>query len=352
MREYIYSVMKDERRGFAAALLRGALSFISFFYGFFAAFAKIISQKSAKSLPCMVISVGNLTLGGTGKTPAACMLAVFLRREGHRPCVLIRGYGNDEWKMLKSKLGDIPVIVGRDRVASGKKALSEFKSDTLILDDGFQHWRLRRNLDIVLVDASDPFGNRRLFPRGVLREDIKDIRRADVIMLTKTDMAKGLEGVKGELGRTAPGIPILESVHSPLRFYDIGTKEEKALSFINGRKACVLSSIVNTGYFEFLLGRLGADIMLKFHYPDHYDYRASDVDYVINECRRLNIDTIATTEKDAAKLRDLRIPNPEPRTPNDERQTAGPRILVLQVELKVTHGEDILRERVLNIYGV
>ena len=108
------------------------------------------------------------------------MLARLLESDGRRPTVLIRGYGDDEWKMLKILLGDVPLIVGKDRLASGREACRKFNADTVILDDGFQHWRLKRDLDIVLIDSTNPFGNRRLFPRGILRETIKSLKRADV----------------------------------------------------------------------------------------------------------------------------------------------------------------------------
>ena len=202
MREYIYSLMVDKKNGFTASIMKGVLYVASFFYGLLVKVIRPINIFAAKTLPCKVISVGNITLGGTGKTPMACMLAKALEKEGRKVSVLIRGYGDDEWKMLKRLLGDIPVIVGRDRVSTGRKACNELKRDTVILDDGFQHWRVRRDFDIVLVDSTYPFGNRRLFPRGILREDVRDLRRADIIVLTKTDMAPAIKKVGIRQSRT------------------------------------------------------------------------------------------------------------------------------------------------------
>lgn len=341
MREYIYSLMTDKRDGFIAFIIKGFLSLVSFFYGLVLKIMRPIRIFTAKKLPCKVISVGNLTLGGTGKTPTACLLARFLKKEGRNPTVLIRGYGDDEWKMLESLLDNIPVIVGRDRVSSGRKACSKFQADPVILDDGFQHWRLKRDLDILLVDSTNPFGNRRLFPRGVLREDIKDLGRADIVMLTKTDMASSkLKDVKNELRDRVPHIPILESIHAPLEFYNLTDKKKLEVSFIKDANICSLSSIVNTEYFEYVLKALGADIVSRFHYPDHYNYKQRDLEFITNQCKKLNIDTIVTTEKDAVKLNQIQETRPRMR------------ILVLRIELKVTDGERILKERLRSLYSV
>ncbi len=339
LREYIYSLMTDKRGGFFASILKALLLVISFFYGISIKAVRFIRQSAAKRLACRVVSIGNLTLGGTGKTPASCMAAEFLKREGHAPAVLIRGYGDDEWKMLKGLLGDIPVLVGRDRIASGAKALSELGADTLILDDGFQHWALKRDLDIVLVDATNPFGNRMLFPRGVLREGLKALGRADIIVLTKTDMArKGLQELKRRLGKMLPGIPILESIHKPVGLYTLKEKDELPISSIRNMNICSLSSIVNTLYFEYLLKDLGANVARGFHYPDHYNYKESDLEYVINESRRLNVDTIITTEKDAVKITSLLL------------KAYSLKLFVLRVEMKVTNGEEILKDRLRCLY--
>ncbi|MBL7068434.1 MAG: tetraacyldisaccharide 4'-kinase [Candidatus Omnitrophica bacterium] len=342
MREYIYSLMTDRREGLIAALMKVLLSIASLFYGLSVRFIRFINRRTAKSLPCKVVSIGNLTLGGTGKTPTACMVAKFLKSEGKNPCVLIRGYGEDEWKMLESLLGDIPVVVGRDRVSSGSKACSEYNADTVVLDDGFQHWRLKRDLNIVLVDSTNPFGNRRLFPRGLLREEIDGLRRADIIMLTKTDMgSRNLGYIKEELKKRTPDISILESVHSPTEIYNLYGRKALGLSALKERDICVLSSIVNTEYFEYTLKNLGANISARFHYPDHYDYKKSDLEDIIKECKKSGINTIVTTEKDAVKLYAKRY------MLNAKHEM---QILVLHIETKVTNGADALYKRLRSLY--
>jgi len=331
--------MTGKRLGIAAALVKGVLYIVSLFYSFLLAITRSFNMLVSKRLPCKVISIGNLTLGGTGKTPTVGMLARMTKDDGKNPCVLIRGYGDDEHKMLKAILRDIPIIVGRDRISSGMAAC-DMGCDTIILDDGFQHWRLKRDIDIVLIDSSNPFGNRRLFPRGILREGIDSLKRADIIMLTKADMQKDdTESLRREIKRIADDIPIIESVHNPSGLYNLSEREEKPLEWIRGKKICSLSSIVNTEYFECILKRLGADIVRGLHYPDHYNYKERDLKSIADECTRLKIDMIVTTEKDAVKLNAIR-------NMHDAIQ-----IFVLQIELKVTNGKDILRQRVLTLYN-
>jgi len=334
--------MTEKRRGPIAAFLKTLLLIASLFYGILMRFTRFINRRTSKSLPCKVVSVGNLTLGGTGKTPTACMVARFLKSEGRNPCVLIRGYGDDEWKMLKSLLRDVPVVVGRDRLSGGSKACREYNVDTVILDDGFQHWRLERDLDIVLVDSTNPFGNRRLFPSGLLREEVGALRRADIIMLTKADMGrKNIGYIREELKKRTPGISIYESIHNPAEIYGLYDKKRFALSALKGKDICALSSIVNTAYFEYTLKNLGAAISARFHYPDHYSYKKSDLEDIINKCKKFNIKTIVTTEKDAVKLYSMRY------ALNAEHEIE---ILVLRVETKVTDGADALYERLRALY--
>ncbi|MEE8360385.1 MAG: tetraacyldisaccharide 4'-kinase [Candidatus Omnitrophota bacterium] len=340
MKRYIYSLMRDDRSGFVAGIFKAVLSFVSFFYSLTVDMIRFVKTHASRRLPCKVISVGNMTLGGTGKTPLTCMLAEYLKKNGRNPAVLIRGYGEDEWKMLKAKLGDIPVIVGRDRIATGREACEKFNADTLILDDGFQHWSIKRDLDIVLLDSTDPFGNGKVFPRGLLREGIRGLNRADIVMLTKTDMGRAnIERIKGELKDRVPDTPVAESIHQPAGIYELGTGKELALSSLRGEKVFVLSSIVNSGYFEYTLKTLGAEIASTLHYPDHYDYKAKEMQRVFGETERLNIKTIVTTEKDAPKLKELEIKEDKAR------------ILVLRVEFKVTGQKELFNDRLHTLYS-
>jgi len=340
MREYIYSLMTDKAGGAGATLMKAVLYAASIFYRLSVDLIRIFKTIFSKRLDCKVVSVGNLTLGGTGKTPAVIALADILKKEGRNPAVIIRGYGDDEWRMLSEKLKGVPVIVNKNRLAGGRKAVREFGADTALFDDGFQHWAVKRDLDIVLIDSTNPFGNRRIFPRGVLREPISSVKRADIILLTKTDMGReNIPGITDEIKRFAGGACVLESIHAPRDFYEIKTGARVALSEIDGSKVAVLSSIENKEYFEYTLRALGASIAARFGYPDHYDYAGSDIEGIIQKCGGSKIETIVTTEKDAAKLKPWMF-------------KGGILVLVLRVELKVTDGEEILKERLRGLYSV
>ena len=273
---------------------------------------------NVKSVAVPVISVGNITTGGTGKTPFAIMLSERLAARGKNPAVLTRGYGDDEWKMMKN------VFVGRDRVKSARKA-RENGSDILILDDGFQHRRLRRGLDIVLVDSTNPFGNARLFPRGILREPLGTLARADFIVLTKVDKAGyAVSRVENEIKKIAPQKTFIKAIHKAKGFCNVKSGKAEDISFLKGKKVCALSAICDPSYFRFTLERLGAAIGLEFIYPDHYSYKDSDIKHISEKCKAANIDIIVTTEKDAVKLKAL------------SSISAGGGVFVLEVELEIT----------------
>ena len=203
-KSYLCILMKEREKGFVAGVFKAFLSVAAFFYALIiklhdALYRANILKTYAAGAP--VVSVGNITLGGTGKTPFVLMLARYFSGIGRRPGVLIRGYGEDEWKMLEENLkpSGAEVFVGRDRVEQSKAAIKKQK-DIIILDDGFQHRRLKRDLNIVLIDAGDPFGNRSIFPRGILREPIDALKRGDIFVLTKSDvLPEAFEGLTKEI---------------------------------------------------------------------------------------------------------------------------------------------------------
>ena len=328
--------MTDKRNGLFASVLKGILFIVSWFYGIISNIIRLFYSRKAGRPGCKVISIGNLTLGGTGKTPTACMLAKRLAGQDKKVAVLIRGYGDDEWKMIKDMLEPIPVIVGPDRVKNSRHAVSEFGVDTVILDDGFQHWKIKKDLDIVLIDSSNPFGNGRLFPRGVLREGLASLKRAGIIMLTKTDMGRdNVEKIKNTIKKIFPEIEFAETVYRPDHLYNLSTKERVGLAAIKGKSIASLSSIVNTEYFEFILKNLGASLKLQLHYPDHHNYTQKDIDNIMEKCKEQRIDTIVTTEKDAVKLKAYSL-----------QLTA----VVLHIEPEVIKGEEVLTGRLTSLY--
>ena len=336
LKQYINGLMRDKENGFPAVFFKLLLFIVSVPYAFFIRIHDFLYKTKMLKIHdagIPVISVGNITLGGTGKTPFVLMLARHLSHAGKKCAILIRGYGEDEWKMLESSLRskEAHVFVGRDRVKSAEKAKQEGK-DIIILDDGFQHRRLKRDLDIVLVDSSEPFGNRRSFPRGILREGLWALKRADIISLTKIDKGKkNVKSIKSEIQKIAPGKPVLETLHRTVNFTELKSEKPLALSAIAGKSAHLVCAICDPSYFEYSVLSLGAQITGKSVFPDHYDYSEADVSDIFKICREKGADTIITTEKDAVKILPI-LKNAAPDL----------KILVLNIELEITQGKELL----------
>lgn len=343
MISYFYALAKNEKKGIFAALLSPVLLIFSFLYVFISEAIKICYRwgilKSEK-LNCKVVSIGNITLGGTGKTPFVAMLAKRFSHDGRKVVILIRGYKRrgqgigdrgqgietmgDEGYLLSKELG-IPVLVGSDRVNSGKEAVRKHNSDVVILDDGFQHWRLRRDLDIVLVNALNPFGNNRVIPRGILREPLSALKRADVLALTKTGLAGDPTALKNKLAAINPRALIIETRHNPLYFYALGGRRFE-LSEIKNKEACVFSGVADPASFYEIITRLGAVIGPKFEFRDHHHYSQGDLDKIFSACKNSAIGTVITTEKDSVKIESLKL-------------SPDINLLVLKIELEITKNE-------------
>src|SRR5437016_10663429 len=310
---FLLEVILEQRRGKGAALARGGLFFRSklfemgvkarqFLYG-----VRILRDST---LGVQVIAIGNLTVGGTGKTPVVEKFARVLRDQGRNVAILSRGYrskprpvhewllnklllrddttpprvvsdgksllldsemAGDEPYMLASNLKDVVVLVDKDRVKSGRYAIEKFGCDTLLLDDGFQYWKLRgRRLDVVLIDRQQPFGNERLLPRGTLREPPSHLARASTIFITKSD------GNTGELRRLIerfnPDAGIIECIHHPLYLEDLFTGQRLGIEFLKGRKASSLCGIAETESVEKRLIGLGAELVYAKRFADHHRF--------------------------------------------------------------------------------
>jgi tetraacyldisaccharide 4'-kinase len=292
------------------------------------------SLVSPKKLPEKVISVGNLTLGGTGKTPAVISLAREAKKRGFSPCILTRGYkgtskdtcfvsrgdgplisaseAGDEALLMAELLRGVPVIKGCNRYASGLLAMREYfkKQDLLtplfILDDGFQHWALARDINIVLIDATNPFGNGRLLPEGPLREPLEGLNRADIIVLTKSDIPakESVSDTIEKVKRYNSRAPVFSASHRPLDLITVNG-DVKSLDFLAKKKIYAFAAIANTLSFESVLRAHGAEIVQFRNYRDHYSYKQKDMDDIQHDALGLDI---ITTEKDLVKLRDLHVP--------------------------------------------
>ncbi len=313
-------------------------------------------------LGIQVISIGNVTAGGTGKTPVTEIFARTLAAEGRKVAILSRGYrrkeapfwvrmftqvvtkplvvsdgrhvlldsatGGDEPYMLASNLPGVAVVVDRDRVKAGRYAIKRLGCDTIILDDGFQYQRLKHTVEVVLVDATNPFGNGSMLPRGILREPARHLKRADIIFLTK---CRGdVSAVREEIRRYNDKAEIVECNHSPRLLRDVWGREELPLSWLQGKTVCTLSGIASPKGFENSLRHLGAKVVWCDRYADHHRYDASEVLYALNRTADMGSDALVTTEKDA-----VRFPRFE---------TAPVKCLYLRIAIEILSGDENFRE--------
>lgn len=343
LERFAVDVILDRRQGARAAMLRGVLGTLSKVYEF-AVGSRLTLYRNRilreRSLGCLVVSIGNLTVGGTGKTPVVEKFARSLQDGGRRVAILSRGYksvkppflqrlagkiqgkneidpprvvsdgksllldsktAGDEPYMLAANLPDIPVIVDKDRVKSGKHAISEFNCDTLILDDGLQYLRLRHRLDIVLVDRWQPFGTERLLPRGTLREPPRNLKRASYIFITKCNGEPNDELIERirKYNRTAE---IIECEHRPRHLQHIETRATLPLEALQGKRVGTISAIAVPESFEDGVRRLGAKIEATCRFMDHHRFTEQEILTFINCCVESDVDMIVTTEKDAVRF--------------------------------------------------
>ena len=343
MRDFFLSLMTDRRNGAIYVPIKLLLYLVSLVYA-----AGLIGRRlfyrfgifRSEKVPLKIISVGNLTLGGTGKTPFVIRLVKILDEDlDKKASVLIRGYGWDEQTMLKRKLIDTPIMVGESRVRSARKAIKLYGSDTAVLDDGFQHWELERNLDIVLIDSRNPFGNGHLFPRGILREPREAVRRASVIVFTKIDgKGPGFDETKNELKKINSGLVFLEAVHKPAHLYDLKERKERPLSFIKAKRVILLSSIGDPGYFAETVRDLGADIAEHIVFGDHHNYTEDDAGRIVKRCDERKFDFILTTEKDEVKLRRMSL------------SFGNYAVMTLVIEMDIISGKELLVDRLRSLY--
>ena len=281
-----------------------------------------------KSLPGTVVSIGNLTVGGTGKTPATCMLAEWALDEGYQVAVLSRGYAGkyktkifevsdgsgihggsleagDEPYLLAKRLPGVPVVVSKNRYAAGLYASDKFKADFFILDDGFQHLALKRDFDLVLVDAANPFGNGRLLPWGPLREPLDQLKRAQAVIMTRSTQAPAIDDSSMMINKQFPGKPLFKGDHIPDKvvFPAKGTRQD--IGFLKGKRVMAFAGIARPGRFKETLTQVGAEVMGFKCFRDHYIFNQEVFQNMIAEKKNVGADYLITTEKDWVRLEHL-----------------------------------------------
>lgn len=265
--------------------------------------------KAIHRAPVPIVSIGNLTLGGTGKTPCVEYVSKYYREHGIRVAILSRGYGaeggrNDEAIILEENLPDVPHLQDPDRVSAAHRAVEELESELLVLDDGFQHRRLHRDLDVVVIDATRPPCEDYLFPRGTLREPVGGLHRAGAIILTRCDQVEeaATSAIRHWLDERVPGTPVATTEHLPTEL--IGGSEPEPVDSLKGRTVGAFCGIGNPGAFRRTLEGLGARVVEFRAFNDHHAYTREDVEDLTHWAEQLPGDaSIATTQKDWVKLR-------------------------------------------------
>jgi tetraacyldisaccharide 4'-kinase len=373
---FVLEVIFEERRGTVAESARAALFLLSKVFQIAVKTRRFLYNVRIlrdSTLGVQVIAIGNLTVGGTGKTPVVEKFAHELRDQGRNVAILSRGYrsrptplherllnqvllredttpprvvsdgrsllldsesAGDEPYMLASNLKDVVVLVDKDRVKAGRYAIEKFGCDTLLLDDGFQYWKLRgRRQDIVLVDCQQPFGNERLLPRGTLREPPSHLARASTIFITKSD-GKTAE-LRQRIAELNPTAGIIECVHHPLYLEDVFTGQRSELSLIKGRKVASLSGIAQPESFEHNLINSGSELVYSKRFADHHRFTQQEVLNAINRSKKRQAEMIITTQKDAVRF------------PKIDRRDLP--IYFMRVEIKIVAGADDFQDCVRKI---
>ncbi|MGE0267716.1 MAG: tetraacyldisaccharide 4'-kinase [Candidatus Omnitrophota bacterium] len=347
MRRYIYSLATDQSNRGIDRIFKVILRGCSLLYKIAVNLRNILYDRglfASYNVGVPVISIGNITMGGSGKTPLVIFMAQWLQSHGFKPVVLIRGYMNDatkdtisdEVKLLNKTLKDVVILQDPDRVASARRFLKEDSCDVFILDDGFQHRKIHRDLNIVAVDMSNPFGNDALIPRGILREPLGAFRRSDMIVFTRSDLGQqNIDSVKSRIMGINPRIEFFETVHRPVGFIDLKDCKSYDVSVLKGISALAFCAIGNPDGFKGTLKQTGLKIFGFEIYEDHHIYTESDIHRLVSQCKKLGTTALVTTSKDAVKLQTYldKIPDQI-------------RILYLEITIEVTHGQEQFNHRI------
>jgi tetraacyldisaccharide 4'-kinase len=336
LKEYIYRIVTDREAGVRARIVKFLLLILSIFYGFgisVLTWSYRSGWLKASESGKRVVSVGNLTVGGSGKTPLVIYIAKHLLKRGWRPAIVTRGYmpvpgqKSDEVMMLEELLPNVPVLAGPDKLESIRSS----HANVCILDDGFQHRQLKRNLDIVVIDVENPFGNGWMLPRGILREPLSALKRADLVVLTHVNMNTSRENIQNVLAvveEWAHKAVVIHTVHEAVSVSVFpGRLERKGLEELRDR-VCLVSAIGSPQTFRRSVESLGAVVVGEVTFMDHHVYTQEDIKSIVDGCRRQNISKIVTTHKDAVKLVSF------------HQQLSGLSVLVLDIELRILHGEN------------
>jgi tetraacyldisaccharide 4'-kinase len=351
MRGYFYRIVTGRQGGFLAALIKSALFLLSLAYGIIIRLLIFCSSFDQNRFNLRIISAGNITVGGTGKTSLVELISRYLKGRGNSLVILTRGYkrkgvdyAGDEPRMLAKNLADIPVIIDKNRARSARRAVREYNCDTAILDDGFQQWHIKKDLDIVVIDSLNPFGNRHMLPRGLLREPLSSLKRGDIFVLSKTNFVteEALDKIRLSLTKYNPRALIVESIHKPVGFYNIKNPGKLlGLGYLKKEKVVLLSGIGDPASFLKTVAGLGVEVGLELVFADHHYYTGREIEVISDRARNSGLKFIVTTEKDAARI------SQEAASILEDLE-----ILVLRIELKIVKNEELFFNRLLGLYSL
>jgi tetraacyldisaccharide 4'-kinase len=369
-------IVSERRRGVAPSLLRGVLRAAEVPYSLAVGWRNRRYDRGhavVRGVSVPVISVGNLTLGGTGKTPMVKWLARWLASQGMRVAIVSRGYGarklgqragvkeqggssgtapnsglllpapsspltalNDEAMELEKSLPDVPHVQNPDRVAGAQRAIDEFGCQLVLLDDGFQHRRLARDLDIVLLDALEPFGHDHVFPRGTLREPLAGLRRAHVVCLSRASAISmhEREAIRRRVSGLAPQAAWCEATHAPTTLVS-ATGDLQPLALLSAKRVAAFCGIGNPAGFRHTLASTGAQLVAWREFPDHHAYSAADQKALEEVVARSDAELLVCTQKDLAKLRQVEM--------------AGRPLWAVEIEMQFLAGRELLEDLVKRV---
>ena len=343
IRNYFRRLAEGGEDGLLAKCLYPVLGISAAAYGMAIKTVRFLYERKVfprHKLPFPVISVGNLSWGGTGKTPFVEYLTRRLRDRGLAPLILTRGYGRDEVGQIRHHLPDTLIGVGRNRYRTARRMADTHKIDIAILDDGFQHWPLKRDLEIVTLNTLNPFGNGRLLPLGILREPTSILRKADVIMMTHTNLVSSseLEKLKDQIKKSAPQALAVESYLEPLFFYRARKKVRVPLNKLQNQKVTTFSAVGTPRSFQLLLSRLQIKPVRNFEFTDHHVFSEKELREIKEVSESSSVSEVITTEKDFY------------RCPEAIANILNP--LVLATRLRLSWGEEPLMGKIFRLFEV
>lgn len=326
--QYLDSIISGERKGLIPAILKAELLTLSFITSKSTKLRRHLYSRGllpSKELPCKVISIGNVVVGGSGKTPLTITIAKLLKKNTElKLAIASRGYksrskgisvvsdgekillnideAGDESYMMAKKLADVPVIIGKDRYKSGLLAINLWGTEVLILDDGFQYLKLKHNVDLITIDSTETQRLNYILPRGYLREPLASIKNADAIVLTRVDQCNDIDNIYKIIRKIDNTLPIFESIYEPISLVEIGSSKSVSFERLKGSKILAVSGIANPKSFVKTLNFLNPSKINAVSFPDHHNYSQKDIENIEKMAIDSKSDVIITTEKDAYKL--------------------------------------------------